>query len=188
MLPEHLYTSYFPTGSNYICDPPVTDTDIDYMYFVYSIEECTDWLEENGWKKCGSNGYKQLGWISYRKGKYNLILTDDMDHYNKFEAATELAKKRNLTRKEDRIALFQTIIGVTIPKYNPALELVNFINTAPPNLDLGLVGDEVTTNGANPQKLKIPNVKPKFTTFIADDVVAHKLTADTINAYITKMD
>ena len=62
------------------------------------------------------------------------------------------------------------------------------MNTAPPNLDLGLVGGEAVTNGANPQKLKIPNVKPKITTFIADDVVAHKLTTDTINAYTTKMD
>lgn len=58
------------------------------------------------------------------------------------------------------------------------------MNTAPPNLGLGLVGGEVATNGANPQKLKIPNVKPKFTTFISDDEVAHKLTADTIYAYI----
>ena len=131
MLPEHLYTSYFPTGSNYICNPPVTDTDIDYMYFVYSIEECTDWLEENGWKKCGSNGYKQLGWISYRKGKYNLILTDDMNHYNKFEAATELAKKRNLTRKADRIALFNTIIG-----YNPTVGINGHLSD--PKLTVGV--------------------------------------------------
>ena len=137
MLPEHLYTSYFPTGSNYICNPPVTDTDIDFMYLVYSLEECADWLEENGWKKCGSNGYKQLGWISYRKGKYNLILTDDMDHYNKFEAATELAKKRNLTRKADRIALFNTIIG-----YNQTLGICGHLYN--PKLTVDVINPYIT--------------------------------------------
>lgn len=135
MLPEHLYTSFFPTGSNYICNPPVTDTDIDFMYLVYSLEECADWLEENEWLRSGDASYAIKGWVSYRKDKYNLLLTEDQDHYTKFEAATELAKKRNLVKKEDRIALFNLIVGPMV--YNK-LNTVFLINNQPNNLNLAI--------------------------------------------------
>lgn len=38
-IPKELYISCFPTGSNYICNPPVEDTDIDTMYLVHNVEE-----------------------------------------------------------------------------------------------------------------------------------------------------
>ena len=112
LIPENLYYSYFPTGSNYICNPPVEDTDIDTMYYVKNLTETDEQLIKEGWTDCGKEGYKRQGiWKAYRKGKYNAIITNSFDFYLKFEAATELAKKRNLLDKEERIELFNIIVG-----------------------------------------------------------------------------
>ena len=108
-LPETCFISYFHTGSNYICNPPVENTDIDYMYYVNDLDECIAYLKTNGWKVCGGEEYNVDMWIAFRKEKDNVILTDSIVHYNKFEAAKELAKKRNLLNKEDRIELFRQI-------------------------------------------------------------------------------
>lgn len=111
MLPVHLYLTSFKTGSSYICDPPVTDTDIDEMFLVYSLEEVDLELIALGWTKCGINEYALNSWSAYRKENLNALITDNVDHYDKFEAATELAKKRNLQNKQDRINLFNRIVG-----------------------------------------------------------------------------
>ncbi len=84
MIPDYLFYNSFPTGSNYIC---------------------------YGWSNCGADGYAANGWCAYRKDNLNALLTDDQEHYDKFEAATELAKKRNLCNKEDRVKLFNLICG-----------------------------------------------------------------------------
>lgn len=111
MIPDHLYVSHFYTGSNYICTPPIENTDIDIMYLVYSLEEANFELIQDGWQVCGAEEYGLKVWRAYRKDNYNVLITDDRNHYDRFEAATELAKKRNLLKKEDRINLFTIIIG-----------------------------------------------------------------------------
>ena len=111
MIPNHLYLCSFPTGSNYICNPPVTDTDIDEMFYVYSLEETKEILLNEGWKEGGIGEYAIGDWAAFRKDKNNALITDNKHHYDKFEAATELAKKRNLLNKEDRVKLFHTIVG-----------------------------------------------------------------------------
>lgn len=111
MIPNHLYLCSFPTGSNYICNPPVTDTDIDEMFYVYSLEETKVELLSDGWKECGISEYAIGDWAAFRKGKNNALITQNKQHYDKFEAATELAKKRNLLKKEDRVKLFNLIVG-----------------------------------------------------------------------------
>ena len=111
-LPETLYISYFLTGSSYICNPPVTTTDIDYMYYVNDLEQAVDALHKQDFLLCGREEYEFIGWTAMRKGNINLILTDNLVYYNKFEAATELAKKRNLLEKKDRIELFRQICTV----------------------------------------------------------------------------
>lgn len=111
MIPSHLYCIAFDTGSAYICDPPVTDTDIDKMHLVYSLDETEKELLNLGWKRCGINEYAVTGWAAYRKDNLNALVTDNKHHYDKFEAATELAKKRNLLKKTERIKLFNTICG-----------------------------------------------------------------------------
>lgn len=107
MIPKYLYIASFPTGSNYICNPPVTDTDIDEMFLVRSIDHAMDVLESNGWKLCGNEeGYGDTQWLAFRKGKYNALITSSTTYFNNFLKATEEAKKRNLLDKKDRIALF----------------------------------------------------------------------------------
>lgn len=111
MIPNHLYIDSFKTGSNYICNPPVENTDLDEIFLVYDLDETELELLEDGWEKCGSKEYALDNWAAYRKGKNNAIITVNRDQYDKFEAATELAKKRNLLQKTDRIKLFNLIVG-----------------------------------------------------------------------------
>lgn len=112
MIPKELFVMSFPTGSRYICNPPVLDTDNDEMFLVYSLDETHDVLTKNGWARCGNSEYALDGkWAAYRKGFDNALITDDYDHYTKFEAATELAKKRNLLTKTSRCILFDIIVG-----------------------------------------------------------------------------
>lgn len=111
MIPKHLYTIAFPTGSNYICDPPVTDTDIDMMFYVEHIEDVQRTLHKLGWTSCdhseGYDGYDD--WRAYRKGNENALITTNLQYFNRFYQATELAKKKNLLNKEDRIKLFEEV-------------------------------------------------------------------------------
>ena len=111
MIPSYLYTASFPTGSNYICNPPVTNTDIDEMFLVTDLNTTEQYLIDNGWKMCGVTEYARMNWAAYRKDNLNALITDDPDHFAKFYKATELAKERNLLKKEDRIALFNEICG-----------------------------------------------------------------------------
>lgn len=110
-IPEDLYYASFPTGSNYICNPPVVDTDIDTMYYVRDLYVSDKSLILDGWTPCSDKEYKGNTWKAYRKGKYNAIITADYKLYVRFEAATELAKKYNLLDKDDRIEIFSLIIG-----------------------------------------------------------------------------
>lgn len=104
-IPENLYYCKFLTGSSYICNPPVLDTDIDTMYYVKDIYEADKAILQDGWELCGKEEYKNSNWKAYRKGKYNALITSNFKHYTLFEAATELAKKRNYLDKDDRIEI-----------------------------------------------------------------------------------
>lgn len=96
-----------PTGSNYICDPPVTNTDIDWVVLVRSnpVPE----LEELGWELCGEDmDYDdgQSDFDAIRRQNINLILVYEEEEFNRWVDATESAKKLNLTNKQDRIDHF----------------------------------------------------------------------------------
>ena len=112
---------WHPTGSNYICNPPVIDTDMDFIVLIKD----EDYFDTIGrlslceWELGGSDptpvseaGYENAdyGFASWKKGNVNLIITTSQDFYNKFVYATEVAKRQNLLKKEDRVALFQKIL------------------------------------------------------------------------------
>lgn len=101
---------WHPTGSFYICSPPVTDTDIDYI--AYGImSEIAEGLLDYGFKFTSETQYEGGTWFdTYRMGKYNILVTDNDVFYNRFVAATALARARNISSKADRIALFQKIL------------------------------------------------------------------------------
>lgn len=112
-IPVHLYDTYFRTGSSVICNPPITNTDEDYMFFSHDYGELCEWLHDNGWELCRGKEYGEVygvNFTAFRRGKYNALITGDATYYDKFEEATKLATKLNLLEKSQRIALFAYII------------------------------------------------------------------------------
>lgn len=112
--PYTLYETVFRTGSSVICNPPVVDTDEDYMFLTEDVDKFKEHLVKNGWDVCGAEEYPtnedSYNWVALRKGKLNYLLTSDDEYYDKFREATHLATKLNLLQKEQRVALFHYVI------------------------------------------------------------------------------
>ena len=108
-----------PTGSRFICDPPVLDTDDDWIILVEDLEYAKYKAARLDWYSAGSGYYREgsdheeLGpFVSMRhsEGNSNYIFTDDAEFYDRYVAATLLAKKYNLLNKADRIQLFHAVL------------------------------------------------------------------------------
>ena len=110
-LPEEGLIAYQGTGSYFICNPPVTDTDKDVLLLVKDSEDYKHSLLEDCWTGCTGYEDKEPHFFAARKGEINLIVTDELQWYLRFAAATELAKKLNLLKKEERISLFEQVLG-----------------------------------------------------------------------------
>lgn len=98
------------TGSRFICNPPPMDTDEDYIVYgnLNLIEEV---LYQSGFKLTADPKYEGGRWfLTFRLNEFNLIVTDSDVFFERFVAATLLAKRHNLLDKSDRIALFQKIL------------------------------------------------------------------------------
>jgi len=105
------YVKHSQTGSRYICDPPVEDTDDDYIVLT---EDKACFLSEsaaNGWDVHSYDDYPEDDdFVSLRKGVVNLIVTECDVFYGRFVTATNAAKKMNLIDKTDRIKFFQGVL------------------------------------------------------------------------------
>lgn len=134
------------TGSRYICDPPVMDTDDDYICLVASLTEIHKTLMQDGWD-LGGSGYRNSLFSSHKKTvngtTMNLICTDDADYFKRFLHATETAKKLNLTDKEDRIILFRAIVD-----FVEIFERDSLIEEEEPVLLQGTLGEWTVTRWA----------------------------------------
>ena len=107
----------YPTGSNYICNPPVEDTDKDYLVLCENLDDTICAIMRDGWQSCVSdNGeadfYTEeqeygVKWTAYRKGVFNLMLTMDSNWYHASVIATEYCKAFNIQDKERRIRIFR---------------------------------------------------------------------------------
>ena len=148
MIPSYLYKVSFPTGSSYICNPPVTNTDVDEMFLVDDLQEVNFQLTGLGWTKCGleEETYqdKPSHWAAYRKENMNALLTTDLKYFMNFFKATEEAKHLNLLNKEDRVALFQKILGEEPKKIKMKIILDEFDDVIRP------VMNERKRNAAQP--------------------------------------
>ena len=148
MIPSYLYKVSFPTGSSYICNPPVTNTDVDEMFLVDDLQEVNFQLTGLGWTKCGleEETYqdKPSHWAAYRKENMNALLTTDLKYFMNFFKATEEAKHLNLLNKEDRVALFQKILGEEPKKIKMKIILDEFDDVIRP------VMNERMRNAAQP--------------------------------------
>jgi hypothetical protein len=124
---QELVGQYHPTGSRYICSPPVMDTDEDWICLTkikgnhnlpWKEYENKQTLKEQliqiGFEGGGSEAPHwetiSLKRNSVNEGLVNLIITDDEWEYNKWVIASKLAKRFNLTNKEDRIAVFEAVV------------------------------------------------------------------------------
>jgi hypothetical protein len=102
-----------PTGSRYICNPPVMDTDNDTVILVNGYYDWDEMLYNEGWEDCGTDYDSMDGdFRAYRKGEENYIVTEDEDFFFSYVKATEGAKALNLLNKEDRIKLFAAVRAV----------------------------------------------------------------------------
>lgn len=110
-------TRWMYVGSRVTCDPPPVGTDQDVLVYVdlYACNPLFNALEAEGWECDGSEMYMNSvregeGFQSYRKGELNLVITSDSEFYDRFVAATSVAKRFNLLDKADRVALFQAVL------------------------------------------------------------------------------
>lgn len=105
-------TDLHPTGSRYICDPPVIDTDSDWMVLHESGKEqqVEAAMLAAGWKlppRVGGEGNEYASHvIVFRLGELNAIVTDHPRTFKLRVFCTELAKKLNLKTKRERYDLF----------------------------------------------------------------------------------
>lgn len=126
------YTEILHTGSRVICDPPPKDTDDDYLMLTWegALDALVEKLTKTDKYVLGgsmyynsneaitiqdwSNGFEGINYNkvfrSYKKGDVNIIVTLDPHYFKLFTRATGLAKKLNLLKKEDKVALFETIV------------------------------------------------------------------------------
>lgn len=108
-FPKGLVQALHPTGSKYICDPPVLTTDEDYYAFAPNPQATIEGLLLDGWTTCTTQEYEDDAFTALRKGAYNLILLFTVADYVTHVQTTELAKRFNLTEKQDRIDLFELV-------------------------------------------------------------------------------
>jgi hypothetical protein len=100
------------TGSKYICNPPVMNTDDDLVILVNGYLNWQNLLVRDGWEVCGDySGDEDIDpdFQAFRKGDKNYICTEDPDLFDRYVFATEGAKALNLRDKEQRINLFQAV-------------------------------------------------------------------------------
>jgi hypothetical protein len=109
-----LVMDMFPTGSRVICNPPVLDTDEDWVLMVPERRSFSPFLRELNFVMTSRPYHRVASSITtYRHpdNDLNLIVTDDQDMFDRWREATEIATQENLTNKEDRIKLFELITG-----------------------------------------------------------------------------
>jgi hypothetical protein len=108
-------------GSYYVCNPPSTNTDVDFFIRVARLKEFEVLLEEIGFKQIESIGLdsSRPTWgdsdpdrrfSSYKMGIFNLVATESEVFSVRHNAATSICKKLNLLDKKDRIMVYQAVL------------------------------------------------------------------------------
>ena len=106
-------------GSRVTCNPPITNTDEDWLCLTSDWRAFLNVAVRDGYTVGGSVPADELErrkdivmFNSMRRDRdnMNLIVTDDPEFAQRFLAATSVAIRFNLQSKEDRIALFQAVL------------------------------------------------------------------------------
>lgn len=113
LLPE---ASIHPTGSRYVCSPPVLSTDIDFL--VYSEAQLGKTLVDDGYVQSEFKLYFGNGPVvhpddfsAWRKSKENLIVTNNRRYAETFQTATYLCKLHNIKLKPSRVIVHECLRG-----------------------------------------------------------------------------
>lgn len=118
-LEHDLVLKHQMVGSRVTCNPAPTDTDQDILVLVSDMWGFRDYIlgDSESYALDGSmilDAQLPLEaddrFSSYSKGDVNLIVTEDPVFYQKFIAASSVAKRLNLLQKPDRLALFQAVL------------------------------------------------------------------------------
>lgn len=109
-LANEMFEGIAETGSYHMCDPAIVDTDIDYLVLTINHEMLSLQLMNEGFVVEGDNSYGESEFESYRRGNMNILVNTDKQFFSKWQDATRLCTKLNLSEKKDRIALFQYIL------------------------------------------------------------------------------
>lgn len=109
---EKLVIQYEATGSRVICNPPVLDTDADFIVITKDIEKFRYLAKEEGYVTTASEEYEfaETDFMCFRRGEVNLIVTTSFNFFDRWNLATELATRFNLLNKIDRKDLFSAIL------------------------------------------------------------------------------
>lgn len=85
--------------------------DIDYLFYCPAGRYTAfhQQLDEDGWLLDGVS-YQGSNFESWRKDKFNLIVTTNFVWYKKFVAAAQLCKKLSLYSKDMRIAVHEAML------------------------------------------------------------------------------
>ncbi len=104
-------------GSRITCNPAPTNTDADYIVLIKDHHDFYQVMMEYGYRLGGSDITNRPAdvdpehvFASYTRDWLNLIVTTSPVFYRRFCAATSIAKRLNLLKKSDRIALFQAVL------------------------------------------------------------------------------
>jgi hypothetical protein len=122
-----LLVDIVPTGSRFNCDPPVMNTDQDYL--VYCTSNFDDVLVAAGYQRASldlstaplqamvqqhsvpkKGGKPDETFVSWRRGDINLIVTQSRKFFLKHKVAGFVCKNLNLLSKDDRIMVYHAIM------------------------------------------------------------------------------
>ena len=113
-IPQDLWDGIYQTGSSVICNPPVTDTGIDYVIYTNEEVKLDTFLKCEGFTKSCEDAEEydlgEEGFTCYRRENINLIIINERSWYSKWVLATKVARKLNLKVKADRVMLFKAIL------------------------------------------------------------------------------
>lgn len=105
--------SIHPTGSRYVCNPPVMNTDIDFV--IYSQSSVAARLLKAGFNVTSLKEYAQVidksKFKCWRRGKVNLVVTHDKAFAEAFQTGTHISKRFNVKEKWHRIVIHGTLRG-----------------------------------------------------------------------------
>jgi len=103
-----------PCGSRITCNPPVLNTDADYLVLVNSLVKFVEVALLNGWEIGGS--FEDEGkpdvmhFVSLKRDSDNLIVSRSPEFYRRFHAATIIATELNILDKPKRVRVFQAVL------------------------------------------------------------------------------